>query len=323
MPSPSEFAFTVSTSDAGKRLDVFLAAHISGLTRSAVTHLIQQDKVRVNATAKRPAYRVRAGDRVEGRMPSKAVVLLQSQPIDIHILYEDRDMVVVNKQPGLVVHPAPGHPDGTLVNALLHHCPDLQPIKGEIRPGIVHRLDKDTSGLIVAAKNPRAHSRLTAQFANRKVRKIYLALVCGQPSTDTGRIELPVGRHPTDRKRMSTASRRPRTAITEWNVSRRYAGLAVLELDLKTGRTHQARVHCAAMGYPIAGDPVYGGRKALKQLPRPAAHLMQAVSRQMLHAWRLEISHPADGQVMHLEAPIADDMQSILESLDSLQADHP
>ena len=179
MPSPPEFVIVVSTSDSGKRLDVFLASHISDLTRSAAAHLIQQEKVQVNGTPKRPAYRVRAGDSVEGRIPSPAVVRLQPQPIDIHILYEDRDMVVVNKQPGLVVHPAPGHPDGTLVNALLYHCPDLLPIKGEIRPGIVHRLDKDTSGLIVAAKNPQAHSRLTAQFAVRRVRKTYLALVRG------------------------------------------------------------------------------------------------------------------------------------------------
>ncbi len=305
------------------RLDVYLASHVSDLTRSAAAHLIQQETVRVNDARKRSAYRVRSGDRVEGRIPSPAIVRLQPQPIDIHILHEDRDMVVVNKQPGLVVHPAPGHPDGTLVNALLHHCPDLQPIKGEIRPGIVHRLDKDTSGLIVAAKNPRAHARLTAQFARRRVRKIYLALVCGQPSTDSGHIELPVGRHPIDRKRMSTTSRRARTAVTEWNVSRRYSGLTLLELNLKTGRTHQARVHCAAVGYPIAGDPVYGGRKALKQLPRSVTDLMQAVSRQMLHAWRMEISHPVSGQVMHLEAPIADDMQSLLENLDSTLADHP
>jgi 23S rRNA pseudouridine1911/1915/1917 synthase len=248
-------------------------------------------------------------------------VSLEPQPIDLDILYEDGDLVVINKQPGLVVHPAPGHASGTLVNALLHHCPDLAPIKGEIRPGIVHRLDKDTSGLIVAAKNSHSHSQLSAQFAARKVRKTYLALVCGQPAEDAGRLELPVGRHATDRKRMSTASRRPRAAVTEWNVSRRFPGLALLELDLKTGRTHQARVHCSAMGHPIAGDPVYGGRKALKQLPRPVADLMQGVSRQMLHAWRLAIFHPRSKAAMRLEAPVADDMRGLLERLEAAGVD--
>ncbi len=321
MPSSPEFAIVVSAADTGKRLDVLVPSRISDLTRSAVAHLILQGLVTVNGISKRPAYRVRIGDRIEGRLPSPAVVHLKPQPIDIDILYEDTDLVVVNKQPGLVVHPAPGHASGTLVNALLHHCPDLLPIKGEIRPGIVHRLDKDTSGLIVAAKNPQAHSRLTDQFATRKVRKTYLALVCGEPSTAAGRIELPVGRHPIDRKRMSTASRRPRTAVTEWKVTRRFPGLALMELDLKTGRTHQARVHCAAMGYPIAGDPVYGGRKAIKQLPRPVADLLQHISRQMLHAWRLVIFHPRSKEVMNLEAPIADDMRRLLENLAAIRAD--
>jgi len=315
MPSPTPVTIVVSAPDVGKRLDVCVASHISDLTRSAAAHLIQQATVVVNGDPKRPAYRVRAGDRIEGRLPPPLIVQLEPQPIDIDILYEDRDLVVVNKQPGLVVHPAPGHSSGTLVNALLYHCPDLSPIKGEIRPGIVHRLDKDTSGLIVAAKNPQAHSRLTAQFAARRVHKIYLALVCGQPAAASGRIELPVGRHPTDRKRMSTASRRPRAAVTEWNVSRKFPGLSLLELDLKTGRTHQARVHCAAMGHPIAGDPVYGGRKAIRQLPRPVADLMRSVARQMLHAWKMEIFHPRSKEVMHLEAPIAGDMRGVLDSL--------
>ena len=321
-PSPA-FAIIVSAADAGQRLDVFAAARISELTRSAAAHLIQEGMITVNAAARRSAYRVRAGDRIEGRMPSVSVVALQPQPIDIDILYQDRDLVVINKQPGLVVHPAPGHASGTLVNALLHHCPDLKPIKGEIRPGIVHRLDKDTSGLIVAAKNPQSHARLTGQFAARRVRKTYLALVCGQPSEDAGCIELPVGRHATNRKRMSTTSRRPREAVTEWTVARRYPGLALLELELKTGRTHQARVHCAAMGHPIAGDPVYGGRRPLKQLSRPVVDLVQGVSRQMLHAWRLVILHPRSDEAMHLEAPIAGDMHDLLERLTAVRLDSP
>lgn len=321
MPSTPAFTIVVSAAEVGQRLDVFVAGRVSELTRSAAAHLIQQEKVRVNGASKRPAYRVREGERIAGRLPTQADARLEAEPIEIDILYQDRDMVVINKQPGLVVHPAPGHAGGTLVNALLYHCPDLVPIKGEIRPGIVHRLDKDTSGLIVAAKNPQSHSQLTAQFASRRVRKTYLALVCGQPAKDTGRLELPVGRHTTDRKRMSTASRKPRAAITEWTVARRFAGLTLLELDLKTGRTHQARVHCAAMGHPIAGDPVYGGRRLLKQLPRPVAALMRGVCRQMLHAWRLVIAHPRSKEIMHLEAPVAGDMAGLLEGLAAIRAD--
>ena len=321
MPSPPAFTIIVSPPDVGMRLDVFVARHVAELTRSAAAHLIQTEKVVVNRAPKRPAYRVRPGDRIEGHMPAPAVIDLEPQPIEIDILYEDRDLLVVNKQPGLVVHPAPGHTSGTLVNAILHHCPDLSSVKGEIRPGIVHRLDKDTSGLIVAAKNPQSHSRLTTQFASRRVRKTYLALVCGQSPKDAGRIELPVGRHVTDRKRMSTASRRPRAAITEWRVASRFADLTLLELDLKTGRTHQARVHCAAMGHPIAGDPVYGGRKALKQLSRPYADLAKAISRQMLHAWRLGFVHPRSNKEMHLEAPVAGDMQEVLNRLDAIRTD--
>ena len=318
MPSPPEFSIIVSPSEAGKRLDVLVADRISELTRSSGAHLIHGGDVLVNGASKRPAYRVRCGHRIEGRLPAPAVVVLQPEPIDIDIIYEDADLVVVNKRPGLVVHPAPGHAGGTLVNALLYHCPDLLPIKGEIRPGIVHRLDKDTSGLIVAAKNPLSHLRLTAQFAARRVRKTYLAVVCGQPSAPAGRIELPVGRHPTDRKRMSTASRRPRSAVTEWRAVRRFPGLTLMELDLKTGRTHQARVHCAAMGHPIAGDPVYGGRKPLKQLPPPVSDLLQNISRQMLHAWRLVICHPRSNKSMQLEAPIAADMHRLLEDLEAI-----
>jgi 23S rRNA pseudouridine1911/1915/1917 synthase len=222
---------------------------------------------------------------------------------------------VINKPPGLVVHSAPGHFSGTLVNALLHHCPDLGAIGAEIRPGIVHRLDKDTSGTLVVAKNAATLEHLAVQFKNRTVIKDYLALVHGEMSADSGTIRLPVGRHPVDRKRMSTHSRKGREAETGWRVVRRLGGFTLLELRLKTGRTHQIRVHCAAIQRPIVGDPVYGRRKVAADHVEIHA-LLASVGRQMLHAWRLEIVHPCRGERMAFESPLPEDMGRLIEKLE-------
>jgi len=220
------------------------------------------------------------------------------------------------------VHPAPGHSRGTLVNALLHHCPDLEGIGGEIRPGIVHRLDKDTSGTIVVAKNTTALENLAKQFKSRSVQKIYLALVYGELQADEGTITLPIGRHPVHRKRMSTITRKGRSAETSWRVRERFLSIALLELALKTGRTHQIRVHCATMGNPIVGDQVYGSRKWLKNAASffsgqssSKIALLKAVPRQMLHAWRLGLTHPHTGEVMTFESPIPEDMEALMEKL--------
>jgi 23S rRNA pseudouridine1911/1915/1917 synthase len=229
---------------------------------------------------------------------------------------------VINKNPGLVVHPAPGHYSGTLVNALLYHCPDLSGVGGEIRPGIVHRLDKNTSGTLVVAKTASAHEDLARQFKDRRVQKKYLALVFGEMTATAGTIELPIGRHPVDRKRMSTKSRKGRKAKTAWRVRKQFRGMTLLELDLKTGRTHQIRVHCAAVGHAIIGDPVYCPRKYLKKLPQHLANItddvfnsIKSVQRQMLHAWKLGFVHPHTGDWMVFESPLPADMREILHKL--------
>ena len=228
---------------------------------------------------------------------------------------------MVNKQPGLVVHPAPGHFSGTLVNGLLYHCPNLGGIGGELRPGIVHRLDKDTSGTLVVAKNDAAHTNLSRQFKSRKVKKDYLALVHGNMKSPTGSIKLPIGRHPVDRKRMSTVSPRGRSAETEWNIKEQFQGVALLEVHLKTGRTHQIRVHCAAMHHPIVGDRVYGPRKPGKTLVRgrPTSdkllQILKSVDRQMLHAWRLSFHHPHTGKAVTFESRLPEDMAIIIQKI--------
>ena len=231
--------------------------------------------------------------------------------------------MVLNKQAGLVVHPAPVHSRGTLVNALLYHCPDLEGIGGEIRPGIVHRLDKDTSGTMVVAKNAAAHKSLARQFKNRTVQKKYLALVYGELCADEGMITLPIGRHPVHRKRMSTITHKGRTAETSWRVRERFQGITLLELTLKTGRTHQIRVHSASMGHAIVGDQVYRSRKWLKDADglflgksSSIAARLKAVPRQMLHAWRLGLTHPHTGELMTFEAPIPEDMEALMEELE-------
>ena len=314
--TPSDaFNIVVTPADNGQRLDVFIANQIEGLSRSRSANLILTEAVKVNGESKKAGYRVCSGDRIIGSIPEPEPVDIFPEPIPLNIMYEDRDLLVLNKPPGLVVHPAPGHRSGTLVNALLHYCPEIGPIGGELRPGIVHRLDKDTSGVLIVAKNEASHTHLSAQFSERNIKKTYLALVLGRVKKNTGRIELPIGRHPADRKRMSTNSRKPRSAQTDWRVRERFNGITYLELNLETGRTHQARVHCAAIQHAIVGDPVYGSRKPVKQLPKEVFSLIKGVRRQMLHAWRLECMHPAGKGTMRFEAPLPEDMQQFISGL--------
>ena len=313
------FAFTVARPETGARLDALLTEKIPSLSRSRAATLIQSGTVLVDGRKKKPGFRVKEGCRVAGHIPAaRPPARYEPEPIPIDVLFEDSDIIVVNKPAGLVVHPAPGHFSGTLVNALLHHCPDLAGIGGEIRPGIVHRLDKNTSGVLVAAKNAAAQEHLSAQFKGRSVKKAYLAVAVGGFEKDEGQIELPVGRHPTLRKKMSTRSRRPRTAHTRWAVVERFDGAVLLEVVIRTGRTHQIRVHLAAVGRPVAGDTVYGGKKGG---PRSTAaqRLLSGARRQMLHAWKLGITHPATGRWMAFEAPLPDDFRDLLEKLRALQ----
>jgi len=314
-PSDDAFHLKVSLSDTGDRLDAFVASRIAILTRSQAAALIQKEMIRVNNQAKKPGYRVRARDEIRGIIPPPARPALSPESLDLYILYEDDDLVLINKSPGMVVHPAPGHASGTLVNALLHHYPEIGPIGGEMRPGIVHRLDKDTSGILVVAKNAVAHAHLSAQFAIRSIRKKYQAIVYGAVQKKCGVIDFAIGRHPVDRKRMSIRSRRPRTAETRWRVKERFNGLTLLDLDLKTGRTHQARVHCAAIGHAIVGDPVYAGRQAGKSLDRDVSALTRRVNRQMLHARRLTFTHPSSGASVTFDAALPGDMAGLLTQL--------
>ena len=232
-------------------------------------------------------------------------VLPQDIPLDV--VYEDGDVIVVNKPVGMVVHPAPGHPDGTLVNALLHHCGDtLSGINGALRPGIVHRIDRDTSGLIIAAKNDRAHLALAAQLQDHSLARVYEAVAVGSFREDSGTVDAPIGRHPVDRKRMAVEPRTGRPAVTHWSVLARYRGFTHVECRLETGRTHQIRVHLASIGHPLLGDTVYGSRK-----PWPG------LAGQCLHARRLKFTHPSTGRPVELECPLPDWFQTVLRKLEA------
>lgn len=319
MPDPGDFTIIAGSSDAGLRLDVTIARHIPDCSRSRAAILIRQAHVSVQGESRKPGYRVLGGDMIRVALPPPETLSLEPENIPLEILYEDEDLIVVNKPPGMVVHPAPGHFSGTLVNALLYHHPFLEGIGGECRPGIVHRLDKDTSGALVVAKNDRTHQHLSSQFKSRRIRKTYLALVWGAPDEASGRITLPIGRHPVERKRMAVNSRRGRPAETRWRVRERFRGLTLLEVDLKTGRTHQIRVHCAAMRHPIVGEPVYckpaGRNRRLPEGAKQLAGIVKGVSRQMLHAWRLGFTHPDSGTFMSFEAPLAPDMRQLVEAV--------
>ena len=324
MSVTGSFTIFAGAADHNRRLDAVVAAHLPDCSRSLAAHLIGSHKIHVDFQPKKPGYRVKAGEKIQGRIPVPEPVEDKPAPSPLDILYQDSDVVVLNKPAGLVVHPAPGHHSGTLVNALLYHCPDLGGIGGEIRPGIVHRLDKDTSGTMVVAKNAQALETLAQQFKARTVRKKYLALVYGELKKDAGTIDLPIGRHPVHRKRMSTTTRKGRNAETVWQIREQFPEIALLELTLKTGRTHQIRVHCAAMGHPIAGDRVYCPRKSLTSLIKRNAILSPAVidrlkklPRQMLHAWQLGFSHPRTDKRMSFESSIPADMQALIEELRS------
>ena len=314
MHDQSAFTILVNTHDSGKRLDLYIASSISDCSRSVATNLIRNGKIRVQGMVRKPGYRIKAGDEICGYIPPPTPILFKPEPIPIDILYEDDDIIVINKHPGLVVHPGPGHHSGTLVNALLYHCPNLEGIGGALRPGIVHRLDKDTSGVLVVAKNDRAHHHLSKQFKSRQVKKEYLALVYGKMESDSGSVSLPIGRHPVDRKKMSTNSRKSRVAETTWQIRERFELASLIKVNLKTGRTHQIRVHCAAIKHPVIGDNVYGPSKTGKNVTH-GKNLFGSIPRQMLHAWRIVLTHPYSKTMVSFEAPIPSDMKAVITAL--------
>ena len=295
---------TVQAQESGERIDALLAR--SGYTRSAAARLIAAGQVTREGKSVKKSELTRAGDVflvAEDDTPAPATAVAQDIPLDI--VYEDGDLIVVNKPRGLVVHPAPGHPDGTLVNALLHHCGDsLSGIGGEKRPGIVHRIDKDTSGLIIAAKNDAAHAALAAQLKDHSLARTYVCLVCGRIRDDAGTIDAPIGRHPTDRKKMAVTQKNSRSAVTHWRVLERFAAYTLVECRLETGRTHQIRVHMAYRGHPILGDMVYGHKKP---------ELGQ--SSQCLHAKELRFVHPRTGKPVTVSCELPDYFNALLEKL--------
>jgi len=314
----------VGTADAGRRFDLYLSDALKDCSRSRAAELIRSGLFTIDGLWKKPGYRLQAGDQVAGSLPAPVPTLYLPEAIPLDILFEDAHIIVLNKPPGMVVHPAPGHATGTLVNALLHHCSDLSGIGGELRPGIVHRLDKDTSGTLVVAKNEPALNHLAAQFKNRTIGKTYLALVRGEVRENSGEISLPIGRHQVHRKKMSVQSRRARTAHTEWKVRERYADVTLLEVTLKTGRTHQIRVHCSAIGHPILGDTVYGGRRQRSGVVLDnRGNAVSIPERQLLHAWRLNIVHPATGDEMMFESQVPGDMAEVIKRLKAVRPLHP
>ncbi|MBI1921287.1 MAG: RluA family pseudouridine synthase [Geobacter sp.] len=300
-----------------ERLDAFVARSVDGLTRSASQRLIEDGHVIVNGATAKPSLKLKGGESIAVEIPPPAPAEPQPEEIPLDILYEDRDVVVVNKPAGMVVHPAAGNPDGTLVNALLGHCRDLSGIGGELRPGIVHRIDKDTSGILVVAKSDAAHNSLSHQFKEHTIKRVYVALVFGSPKVDKGKIDAAIGRHPVDRKRMSGKARRGKHAVTHWRVQARYPGITLMQLRLETGRTHQIRVHLSEAGHPLVGDEVYGGSGRLANVQDPVLRsMLKELGRQALHARTLGFIHPSTGQYLEFDADIPEDMGRIIEYLE-------
>ena len=297
---------TLTADREGERSDAFLARSLPDLTRSAAQKLLEQGMVTLRGEALRKNDRLRPGEELEVTLPDPEPLDVVPQDIPLDVVYEDADVIVVNKPVGLVVHPAPGHPDGTLVNALLYHCGDsLSGVNGVLRPGIVHRIDRDTSGLIIAAKNDRSHLALAQQLQDHSLARTYEAVAVGGLKEDEGTVDAPIGRHPVDRKKMAIDRKNGKRAVTHYTVLGRYPGYTHVECRLETGRTHQIRVHMASIGHPLLGDVVYGSKK-----PWPG------LAGQCLHARKLRFIHPTTGKPVEVECPLPDWFQTVLKQID-------
>jgi 23S rRNA pseudouridine1911/1915/1917 synthase len=312
--------YSITAEDENKRIDAFLASQIKDLTRSRGQSLIKNGHVKVNGLSVKASYRLKTGDHISLFIPPVLPWRLQPEKMDLSIIHEDSSIIVLNKPPGLVIHPAPGHKDGTLVHGLLHHCRDLSGIGGVLRPGIVHRLDKDTSGLMVVAKNDYAHGFLSSQFKKGTVNKRYIALVHGILKGKEGEIDLPISRHPKKRKEMAVMPSKGKRALTFWKKKEEIGGrFTLLSLILKTGRTHQIRIHLAHLGHPVVGDPVYGPKKTWWKTRSPQAiDILSRIKRQMLHAELLGFIHPDSGNYCEFTTSLPDDMEHIIKELTSI-----
>lgn len=303
-----EKVFKITEQNINQRLDMYIASLDLDLSRSMAQKMIENNQVLVNEKPVKTSYKTKLDDNIKIKIAEPKMAEIKAQEIPLDIIYEDNDIVVVNKPKGMVVHPGNGNPDGTLVNAVLNYCKGtLSGIGGEIRPGIVHRLDKDTSGLIIIAKNDKAHINLSKQIQDRKVKKIYTALVRGVIPEDTATIDMPIGRSKTDRKKMAVR-KDGKEAITHIKVLKRYRNYTLVKVKIDTGRTHQIRVHMAEIGYPVVGDEVYSNGKNEFN-----------VHGQMLHSTSLDFTHPVTGEEMHFEAPLPEYFKNIIEELDKRQ----
>lgn len=316
---PVTHQFVVPVQNAAQRLDHYLADQLPDLSRSQIKKLIEDQQVLVSGRATKAGEKLKGGETLLVTVPDPTPAEPVAQDIPLDILYEDSHLIVINKPAGLVVHPAAGHASGTLVNALLYHCDDLAGIGGELRPGIVHRLDKETSGVMVAAKNDATHQHLARQFKAHSISRRYLALVHGLVQNDEGEIDRPIGRHAVERKKMSSRGTGGRRAVTRWRVLKRYDRdrLTLLELTLETGRTHQIRVHFADLNLPLVGDEVYGSSGRTRAInDTELRRLVQKLGRQALHARLLGFIHPANGDAMEFASSPPADLQEILAYLD-------
>ena len=313
LSSETELRYRIGPEADGQRVDVVLS-DLAGVPRSQIRRWIQDDRVLLNGEGIRPSRRASAGDVLIASPPKPKSIDTLPENIPLEILHEDEDLIVIDKRPGMVVHPAPGHSSGTLVNALLHHCTDLTGVGGMVRPGIVHRLDRGTSGVMVVAKNDSTHAALSEQFHDHTIGRLYLAFVRCLPGNDFGEVDAKIGRHPRDRKRMSVRADSGREAKTNWRVRVRYraSGISLLEIRPESGRTHQIRVHLSSRGMPIAGDEVYGRARSRR---RPAAHWMD-LQRPALHAASLGFTHPGNRSWVEFEAQLPADLAAFQKVLD-------
>ena len=314
------FRIFVSEKDQRRRLDQVLAEADLDLSRSHAKQLVQNGLILLNGKPAKASTRLNRGDTLSGVIPQPQPLSVEPEPLPLRVLFEDASIIVVDKPAGMVVHPAAGNPAGTLVNALLYHCRDLGGIGGVLRPGIVHRLDKDTSGVMVVAKNDEAHINLTKQFKGRSVEKVYLAIARGRFAQREGIIDAEIGRHPSERKRMSTRTRKGKEAVTRWRVLEQFDAFDYLEIVPHTGRTHQIRVHLASVGHPLLGDQTYGRRRKDGSVDDPKARNgVKRLRRQALHAHRLTFHHPKSGERVQFLSPIPPDMEEVLDLLRSFK----
>lgn len=309
--------FAVSGQDVAKRLDVFLAEKVPGLSRSSIKRLIDDGSVLVNSGPAKPGHRLKSADHIGIELPDRKPLSLKPEPIPLDIIHEDENIIVVNKQAGLAVHPGAGRPSGTLVNGLVNYTDRLSSVGAPLRPGIVHRLDMDTSGVIVVARDDISHARLARQFKEHTVTKRYLAVVWGRVEPDSGTIALAIGRDKTHRKKISARSRKKRPALTSYRVVKRSPWLTLLEVTPTTGRTHQIRVHLSAINHPIVKDALYSNRRPPPSWPKELTDAVNKIKRQCLHAARLGITHPSTGKYMEFTSPLPKDMETVVKLIDN------